>query len=362
MKIDHINNSSFWSKLKKPFIALSPMDGVTDHPYRYIQKKYGQPDIIYTEFATVEGFCRGVTVPLKDLIFDETQRPIIAQIYGKTPQFFRETATAVCQLGFDGIDINMGCPAKSVANGGAGAALITTPKLAQEIIKATQVGIQDWANGKTTADCENITPEITKEVEKWHENLPKKYQQKQIIPVSIKTRIGFDSPIIDQWLPTLLKTNPAAIAIHGRTLRQGYKGKADWEEIGKAVEMAKDTSILIIGNGDVSSRADAIEKVTQYSVDGVLIGRASFGNPWIFNDKYSKENISAKQKAKVAVEHAQIYEKTFSKNEKYSFLPMRKHLGWYIKSFDKAKEIRQELMQTDSSQDVIKILTQYKLL
>jgi len=360
MQSNRKNHLGFWSKLKKPFFGLSPMDGVTDQPYRHIQKKYGRPDIIYTEFATVEGFCRGVTTPLKDFIFDESQRPIVAQIYGKTPQFFRETAIAVCQLGFDGIDINMGCPAKSVANGGAGAALINTPNLAQEIIRATQAGVQDWVNGKTVADCENITPQITQEVERRHLTLPQKYQQHQAIPVSVKTRVGYDHPIIDEWLPALLETNPATIAIHGRTLRQGYGGKADWEVIGKAVEIAKDSSTPIIGNGDINSKIQALEKVTQYGVDGVLIGRTSFGNPWVFTDK--ADEITVNQKAQVALEHAQLYEKTFNHNQKYSFLPMRKHLGWYVKGFDKAKRVRQELMLTNSSLDVEKILNQYKLL
>lgn len=358
MKIDSFNGAGFWSELSKPFIGLAPMDGVTDHPNRYIQKKYGQPDLIYTEFATVEGFCRGVTVPLKDFIFDEAERPIIAQIYGKTPQFFRETATVICQLGFDGIDLNMGCPTKSVANGGAGAALINTPQLAQEIVRATQAGIQDWVDGKTALDCEYIIPEITKEVEKRHLSLSSRYQQQQPIPVSIKTRIGYDSQIIEEWLPTLLETNPAAIAIHGRTLRQGYGGQADWEIIGRAVELAKNTPTLIIGNGDINSQAQALEKITQYGVAGVLIGRASFGNPWVFKT----EEITIHQKAQVALEHARLYEKTFSADDKYSFLPMRKHLGWYIRGFDKAKEARRQLVLVNSSQDVAKILTKYKLL
>jgi tRNA-dihydrouridine synthase B len=362
MQIDQVNSSSFWAKLKKPFIGLSPMDGVTDHPDRYIQKKYGQPDVIYTEFATVEGFCRGVTTPLKDFIFDESQRPIIAQIYGKTPQFFRETAIVVCQLGFDGIDINMGCPAKSVANGGAGAALINTPKLAQEIIKATQAGVQDWENGKTVADCKNISPEIAQEVKRRHSNLPHIYQHHQAIPVSVKTRIGFDSQIIEQWLPTLLETNPTALTIHGRTLRQGYGGKADWEEIGKAVAIAQDSSTLIIGNGDISSKEEALEKIAQYGVDGTLIGRASFGNPWVFTNDFSKSAITTTQKAQVALEHAQLYEKTFHQDEKYSFLPMRKHLGWYMRGFNKASQVRQKLMSTHESEDVRKILTDSELL
>lgn len=358
MKVDSTNSAGFWSELPKPFIGLAPMDGVTDHPTRYIQKKYGQPDLIYTEFATVEGFCRGVTVPLRDFIFDESQRPIVAQIYGKTPQFFRETATVICQLGFDGIDLNMGCPAKSVANGGAGAALINTPQLAQEIVRAAQAGVQDWVNGKTAADGEYITPEIAQEVAKRQLTLPSKYQQHRGIPVSIKTRVGYDSQIIEEWLPTLLETNPAAIAIHGRTLRQGYGGQADWSEIGKAVELAKNSSTLIIGNGDVNSQEQALEKIAQFGVAGVLIGRASFGNPWVFN----QEEVTTHHKAQVALEHAQVYEKTFYQNEKYSFLPMRKHLGWYLRGFDQAREVRQKLMQTNSSQDVAKILTEYELL
>src|SRR3972149_8194050 len=152
-----MQHSGFWHELSRPIIGLSPMDGVTDHPYRHIQKKYGRPDVVYTEFATVEGFCRGVEKVLDDFLFNEEQRPIVAQIYGTSPQLFREAATALCQMGFDGIDINMGCPAKSVAHSGAGAALILTPKLAQEILKATKAGVGGWQNGKNVRDFCNIT-------------------------------------------------------------------------------------------------------------------------------------------------------------------------------------------------------------
>ena len=133
-----------WHQIKKPILGLSPMDGITDSSFRYIQKKYGSPDVVYTEFATVEGLCRNAIRPLDDLIFDESQRPIVAQIYGKTLDFFRQTAIMVCELGFDGIDINMGCPAKNVAHSGSGAALIQTPELAQAIIKTTQAGVPLW--------------------------------------------------------------------------------------------------------------------------------------------------------------------------------------------------------------------------
>lgn len=335
------------------------MDGVTDHPYRHIQKKYGRPDVMYTEFATVEGFCRGVTRVLNDFIFDETQRPIVAQIYGTTPQFFREAATALCQLGFDGIDINMGCPAKSVAHSGAGAALILTPKLAQEIVRATQAGVEDWQNGKTVRDCAHITDELAAMIEERHTTLPKQYQQHQReIPVTVKTRVGFDNKVVQDWIKTLLEVEPVAIAIHGRTLRQGYGGMADWEEIAKAVQTAKDSKTLIIGNGDVQSRAQALERVEQYGVDGVFIGRGSFGNPWTFLDK----EVDIATRANLAVEHSELFEATFGHNENYHFMPMRKHLGWYIRNIPNAVEIRVALVRSESAQQVKEILRHYNLI
>ena len=151
-----MQKNSFWDTLATPIIGLSPMDGLTDHPFRHIQKKYGNPTIMYTEFTSVEGVCHGATQLLKDFLFDETQRPLIAQIYGTTPSYFRQTAILLCQLGFDGIDINMGCPVKNVAHSGAGAALIKTPRLAQEIIAATKQGVINWQNGMREKDCPDL--------------------------------------------------------------------------------------------------------------------------------------------------------------------------------------------------------------
>ena len=349
----------FWHELEKPIIGLSPMDGVTDQPYRYIQKKYGNPDVVYTEFATVEGFCRGVEKVLDDFMYDENQRPIVAQIYGTTPEFFRQTATALCEMGFDGIDINMGCPAKSVAQSGAGAALIKTPKLAKEIVRATKAGVEDWQNGKTSADCENITEQLRIEIKNRYSKLPGKYQQHdRPIPVTVKTRVGFDVKVAREWIQHLLEVDPVAIAIHGRTLRQGYGGEADWSEIGHAVETARGSGIMIFGNGDVQNRQQALEKVKQYGVDGVLIGRGTFGNPWVFKD----EEADITTKAQVTLEHSRYFDNLFKDRENYRFLPMRKHLGWYIRSVDNAAEIRRELMQTESATEVEKILKKYQLL
>ncbi|HEX9817319.1 MAG TPA: tRNA-dihydrouridine synthase [Patescibacteria group bacterium] len=349
----------FWAELKKPIIGLSPMDGVTDQPYRFIQKKYGNPDVVYTEFATVEGFCRGAEKVLSDFLYDESQRPIVAQIYGTTPKFFSETSTALCELGFDGIDINMGCPAKSVAQSGAGAALILTPALAKKIVKAVKKGVENWQNGKTSQDCPNITDPLRHEIKARFAKLPAKYQRHdRPIPVTVKTRVGFDAKVAKDWIKTLLEVEPVAIAIHGRTLRQGYSGKADWQEIGYAVKEARNTNTLIIGNGDVQSRSQALERVKQFGVDGVFIGRATFGNPWVFRD----QEVDIYTRAKVAAEHSRLFEETYQKRPNYHFLPMRKHLAWYIKGVDNASEIRQQLMQAEGAGQVEAILKNHQLL
>ncbi len=348
--------SNFWQNLPKPIVGLSPMDGVTDHPFRHITKKYGNPDITYTEFTSVEGVCHGATQLLKDFLYDETQRPIIGQIYGTTPKFFRQTAVILCELGFDGIDINMGCPAKNVAHSGAGAALIKTPKLAQEIIRETKAGIEDWVNGKTSKDCEDITSEISTLVEKYHQQLPKANQIRRTLPISVKTRIGYDSPVIDEWIPNLLEMQPAAIALHGRTLKQQYGGQANWEEIARAAALAHQTPTLLLGNGDITSLQDAQQKITTYSLDGALIGRTAMGNPFVFKPK---EMPSVEQLFRIAYEHAQLYEQSFHTDPRYNFLPMRKHLGWYVHDIPNASQIRQAIYRTNSSQEFATVMKEY---
>jgi tRNA-dihydrouridine synthase B len=352
----------FWQKLTKPIIGLSPMDGVTDHPFRHIIKKYGQPNLIMTEFTSVEGVCHGATQLLEDFFYDETQRPVIAQIYGTTPQFFRETAIILCELGFDGIDINMGCPAKNVAHSGAGAALIKTPDLAQEIVRQTKAGVSDYLNGKRAKDCPHIVTTIVHEVERRHRQLPLAYQQQTEIPVSVKTRIGYEQPVISDWISNLLEVEPVAITVHGRTLKQQYGGLADWEEIGKAVELARGSSTLILGNGDVKNKDQALAKVATYGVDGVLIGRGTFGNPGALKTEQELADSPLPSIYHIALEHCRLFEQTYSHREKYSFLPMRKHLGWYIKAIPQAAEIRQHLFRTDNTDQVKAVFDEYGLL
>lgn len=355
-----MQQDNFWLNLKKPIIALSPMDGVTDHPYRFIQKKYGKSPVIYTEFTSVEGICHGALRLLKDFKYDETQRPIVAQIYGTTPDFFRQTAILLCELGFDGIDINMGCPAKNVAHSGAGAALIKTPLLAQQIIRATYLGIEDYINGKNTADCKNITAEIATEIQKFHHALPEPYKNKRRIPVSVKTRVGYDSAVIESWIPTLLEESPSAIAIHGRTLAQHYSGLANWDNIARAAEIIHQTTTLVIGNGDAQDFENAIELSQKYNVDGVLLGRATFGNPFALRRNTSVTDPSLFE---IALEHAILFENTYSPdNDKFNFLPMRKHLGWYVKNVPNASEIRKEIFAANNSSEVENIFINHRLI
>lgn len=335
------------------------MDGVTDYPYRAIQKKYGNPDVLYTEFTNVEGMCHGASRLLKDFLYDEPQRNIVAQIYGTNPEYFRQVATVVCELGFDGVDINMGCPAKNVASSGAGAALIENPELAKKIVVATKAGVQDYLNGKRATDCADITPKIAVEVAQRAKKVPVSIQERTHIPVSIKTRVGYHQPVTKEWISFLLELEPAAIALHGRTLKQHYGGLASWEEIAAAADIAKGTSTLILGNGDIATHQDALDRISIYGLDGVLIGRGSFGDPFIFK---TEKPASTPSLIEIALEHSLLFEKTFQHDEKYNFMPMRKHLGWYVKGFESAKEVRVKLFQANSAADVQSIFMEYNLL
>lgn len=345
---------TLWQRLNKPIIGLSPMDGVTDVVYRTIQKKYGNPDILYTEFTSVEGICHNANRLLRDFTYTEEQRPIIAQVFGSTPEYFKQTAILLCELGFDGIDINMGCPAKTMHKQGSGAQLINTPELAKEIIRQTRQGITDYENGMRSKDCLDLSPRILEEVKKRNKavgNWPKK------VALSVKTRVGFNTPVTKEWIKALLEESPEAIALHGRTLKQQYSGSASWEEIGKAVEIAKGSGTLILGNGDVNSYQEALEKVETYGVDGVLIGRGSFGNPFVFNKEKTDINIF-----EVALEHCRLYEETYKDDGKNKFLPMRKHLGWYAKGIKQAKQVRMKLFRAESADEVERVFKEFGLI
>lgn len=333
--------------LPYPVIGLSPMDGVTDSAYRYITKKYGNPDIIFTEFTNVMGLSMAGHNVIKDFHYDKTQSPIVAQIYGKEPEYFYHASKIACELDFDAVDINMGCPAKNVASSGSGAALIKSPDLAREIIAATKEGVKHWVeNGELTA-LPNKTLEAIKNLKSVIQVEDKARRE---LPVSVKTRIGYSEPVTEWWIQNLERENPAWISLHGRTLKQMYTGNADWNEIKKAVEI---TEIPILANGDIKT-PDDIKKVLELTgAYGVLIGRATYGNPWIFKGK-NFEDVSTEEKIKVMLEHTKKFVEL--NPDPKAFVQMRKHFGWYVKGFDGAKEIREKLMKAASVTDVESIV------
>ena len=345
----------FWDKLKKPFFVLAPMHEVTDAAFRQVVAHYSKPDVIFTEFVSVDGLCHPKSQKkIVDyyLKYDDSQRPIVAQIWGSNPENFYKASQYVVSLGFDGIDINMGCPDKSVVKQGGGAALIQTPELAAEIIGAAKEGAGD-------------------------------------LPISVKTRIGFDKIIIESWIEKLIKAKPSAITIHGRTKKELSKVPTHWDKIGLAASIAKGSGIKIIGNGDISSLKEGSEIAKKYGLDGIMVGRAVMGNPWFFNPDIDYENVSLEQKIEALLFHAQLFEKIFSginpvrnnyssdganaqpvfgKSADYShetfkisngvkrFNHFKKHIKAYISGFKRASELRVKLMQAKDSKELELIL------
>jgi nifR3 family TIM-barrel protein len=299
----------------------------------------------------VEGISRNAIKLLKDFKYVEEERPILAQVFGIEVECFYDAAIIVSTFGFDGIDINMGCPAKKVHRRGSGAALIQNPKLASEIIEATLSGVRDFKNGRTIEDLKlksKMKEEIYKEANKH------KRKSTDVLSVSVKTRIGYEESTVEEWISHLVKHDIQAISVHGRTLKQMYSGQANWEEIAKAAKIVKSANKTIIGNGDIKNLEEAKEKINKYNLDGVLVGRATFGNPWFFSGK----EPTLKDRIDLAVYHSEEFEKMAGENVFYA---MRKHLGWYLKGFPNAKDIRSRLFLTNSSKEVREILEEIDL-
>jgi len=300
-------------------MILAPMDGVTDTVFRQIVCKVGRPDVLFTEFVPVDAIVSPAQQKVieNSLRFDESERPIVAQIWGIDPEKFFESAKILAKLGFDGIDINMGCPTHDVIKKGACSALIKNPKLAKDIIMATIKG----ANG---------------------------------LPVSIKTRIGFDKLETENWVKSLLETPISALILHLRTAREMSKVPAHWEEIEKAVKLRNElkSNALIIGNGDVKSLKEAKDKCKKYGLDGIMIGRGIFENVYLFNDEIDPKKITPKQKIALLLDHLKLFKKTFG--DKRHFELMKKFVKCYVNNFEGASEKREKLMSTKSLDELIK--------
>jgi tRNA-dihydrouridine synthase len=362
---------SFWHSLARPIIGLSPMDGVTDATFRLVVAKQGKPDVTFTEFTHVHDVCRGPEFLLDSLLYHEEERPIVAQLYGKDPELFYQAAHAVCELGFDGLDINMGCPSRNVASSGSGAGLIRTPDLAHAIMRATRQGIQDWAGGQSL-EAAGIKPVRAAAIRRLNERRGSSAQtNRKSIPLSVKTRLGYDEVIVDRWIEHLLAESPTAISLHGRTLQQMYRGEADWSAIARAAEVVRGSGTLLFGNGDVQSLQEVVRRVRETGVDGVLVGRAALGAPWFFrgNEGVRKAvrtqgvdgpeawNPSMAARFDVLLEHARLCEMQWGRDQ---FRRMRKHLGWYCKGFPHAAALRASMFRASSVADVEAMLADYQ--
>lgn len=361
--------STLWRALPQPIIGLAPMDGVTDSAFRHMVAIHGKPDVVFTEFTNVHDICSGRLKALDSLRYSEAERPVIAQIYGKEPALFYQAAHVVCELGFDGLDINMGCPSKNVASSGSGAGLIRTPNLALELMEMARKGIQDWTAGQTLAQI-GLKSKALEAIGQLQSGLQASPIRKTI-PLSVKTRIGFDRNMIEEWSACLIQGRPEVISIHGRTLLQMYRGQSDWEAIALAASRIQPHGILVMGNGDIQNLGESVARIRESGVNGVLIGRGSLGNPWVLQGiQQIRERLqtgqscipphhapSLDEKFRIMIQHASLFERVHGPER---FVRMRKHLGWYCSGFPYAAAIRAQLVRTHSTTDVVNLVNQYQ--
>lgn len=345
------------------------MDGVTDIAFRHIIATYGRPDVIFTEFTNVHDICQSRVMGWEPLRYIDGQRPIVAQLYGKDPLLYYQAAHVVSELGFDGLDINMGCPSKNVASSGCGAGLIKTPELALDIMAATERGLRDWADGQTLTEA-GLKPAIIEKVCMARAAQDHRASTRSALPLSVKTRLGYDSVIIKEWSACLAEGRPQVISIHGRTLKQMYRGDADWDAIAEAAAQIRQQGILVLGNGDIGSLNESIARIHDSGVDGILIGRAALGNPWIFHGKelireavrtssrypVPEPAVSREDRFDMILKHAHTFERC---HDAPRFPRMRKHLGWYCSGFPHAAALRADMVKTNNAGDVERLLHEY---
>jgi nifR3 family TIM-barrel protein len=352
----------FWETLQKPFLVVAPMADVTDAPFRRMLAKYsrhtrkdgtqGGPDVMWTEFVSADGLIRateeGKKKLMADLLYSEEERPIVAQLFSSHPQYMEEASALCRELGFDGIDINMGCPDKSIERQGCGSAMIKTPEVARAVIEAAKRGAGN-------------------------------------LPVSVKTRLGYNKDELEIWLPHLLSCEPAVVTLHARTRKELSKVPARWERVRDAVAIRDGLGVTtkIIGNGDVLSHTDALSKITYSGADGAMVGRALFGNPWFFHPQRSLphtmtslptkgvdreklvgafmpqdgvEIVSLRERLSVLVEHSKLFVELLPHK---NFSVMKKHYKAYVNGFVGASELRAQLMDTETVEEVEGIIENF---
>ena len=323
---------NFWLELPKPFFVLAPLEDVTDAAFRRLIAQRGKPDVTFCEFTSADGLVladeKGQAKIRRKLLYGDIERPVVAQFFTAYPEHMEKAAAIAAEMGFDGVDINMGCPDRAVEKGRCGAAMIKDPALAREIIRAAKKGFGG--------------------------------------PISVKTRLGYKEDELETWLPELLREEPAAITIHARTRKEMSDVPARWERIKRAVEIRNQcqglpltkSRTLILGNGDLKDIADAREKVAESGADGAMLGRAIFGNPWLF--AYARELAyrasvpTPQERIKALTEHIKLFDALLG--DVRPFAVMKKHFKSYVSGWDGAKELRIELMNAGNIAEALHVL------
>lgn len=300
------------------------MEDVTDTVFRQLVAKWAPADVYFTEFTNAEGLgSAGKNKVMYRWKYTEKERPLVAQIWGLNPEMHFKSAKMAEELGFDGVDINMGCPVKKIVKKGACSALINNPNLAKEIIQATKEGAGN-------------------------------------LPVSVKTRIGFDSIKTEEWATFLLQQNLQALTTHGRTSKHNEK-PADWNEIAKVVEIKNKISpkTIIIGNGDVREHAEIELKHKTYGVDGVMVGRGILENVLMFNENQDLADLEINKKLAMLTEHIELFTKTWGNTK--NFYNLKKYFKIYLKGFENAGQLRAELMKAQTPEETLRFIEKLKV-
>jgi len=373
---------AFLDRLPKPIFILAPMDDVTDTVFRQIVADLAPPDLYFTEFVNVDGLqSPGREKLLKKLQFTEKERPIIAQLWGLNPENFYKVTKEVKAMGFDGVDLNMGCPVKTVIKNGACAALINNRELAGEIIdaaiEAAESGSPRSTQGGAAQGEDAERKEVYREVHRVGTARPQRSdaspsiggvagsagQQAKAVraprdfPVSVKTRVGFNNTDMS-WIEFLLSKKLDLLSIHGRTAKQLSKVPADWDLIGQAREL-RDVlcpATLITGNGDVMNHKQGLELAKKYKLDGIMIGRGVFLDPFVFAQQSPWGSFTKAQRLRLYEKHIELFSKTWQKGE-YRYDTLKKFCKVYISDFPGAAELRAELMKTQSAYEALTLLT-----
>lgn len=311
--------TNFWNDLPKPFFVLAPMEAVTDVVFRHVIASAARPDVFFTEFTNTDSFCspKGEHSTRSRLAFTDDEKPMVAQIWGNHPDHFQQMADGLANLGYTGIDINMGCPDKAVIKNGAGSALIQNSELARSIIRAT----------KTAG-----------------------------LPVSVKTRLGYSRVEEWQtWLGEILGESPANLTVHLRTKKEMSKVNAHYEIIPDILKLRDEISpqTLVTINGDIRDRRHGLELAQQYQVDGIMIGRGVFHNPYVFSDDYQPNRVDLLRLLEL---HLNLFDKYSLELEPRKFEPLKRFFKVYLHSFPGASELREQLMRTKSTDEVRQIL------